>query len=186
MSTVYLIRHASPQIQPQVPPPEWVLSERGQHEAEALAATAAKWGIRAVYASSEPKARATALIIGDALALPVNVVPAFGELRIPPDWIANSDEFNELVQAIFHGAEAPPRGCELASVAAARFAQGLSLVAAGPMPAAVVSHGRVLTAYLSRYYEIGDAFAYWRSIPMPAWAAVDLDARGTPVPAFAS
>jgi broad specificity phosphatase PhoE len=186
MRTIYLIRHASPNIQPQIPAPEWALSERGQREAEALAGTAEGWGVEAIYASTEPKARGTALIVGDALGLPVHVVPSFDELRIPHDWITNSGEFNELVQAILTRTDPAPRGCELADVAAARFAEGIDLVIQGPMPAAVVSHGRILSSYLAHYFDVGDAFEYWRSIPMPGWTAVDLDKPGAIVPAFAS
>ena len=175
MRTLYLIRHASPQINPQQPAPEWPLSERGQREAGVLAGQADAWGVKAIYASTEPKARGTALIIGDALGLPVHVVPAFDELRMPPDWVANADDFNETVRAIFEG-DTPPRGCELADTAAARFAEGLALVAQGPFPAAVVSHGRVLTAYASRYRGVAEPFEFWRSIPMPGWTTIDLDA----------
>lgn len=183
MRLVYLIRHASPEIQPSVPAPEWVLSERGQREAGVLAGTAESWGIEALYASTEPKAQATALILGDPLGLPVNVVPAFDELRIPPDWIPNSDDFNELVRDVLAGET--PRGCESAEAAAARFAEGMALVAQGRLPAGVVSHGRVLTAYLSRHYGVSDAFDYWRSIPMPGWAVIDLDAPSAGVLPFA-
>lgn len=184
MRQIYLIRHASPDIQPSVPAPEWTLSDRGQREAGVLAGTAEAWGLEALYASTEPKARATALIIGDPLGLPVNVVPSFDELRIPHDWIANSDEFNELVRDIFVGDA--PRGCESAEAAATRFAEGIALIAQGPLPAGVVSHGRVLTAYLSRHFGVDEPFEFWRSIPMPGWTVIDLDAPLAGVRPFAS
>ena len=67
-----------------------------------IASAATEWGLEALYASSEPKARSTALIIGDAVGLSVNVADAFDEQRMN-DWIANSDEFNELVRGILEG-----------------------------------------------------------------------------------
>ena len=180
MRLLYLIRHASPRVQPDVPAREWVLSEAGIAEAQALARTAAGWGLRALYASSEPKARGTALIISGVTALNVHVVDAFDELRIS-DWIGNSDEFNEHVRMILDGHE-PARGGESAHEAASRFAVGIRIVEGGPFPAALVSHGRVLTAFLSEAGLIDDAFEFWRAIPMPGWACIDLDARGAGQP----
>ena len=109
MRRLYFVRHASPNIQPGVPTREWSLSDRGVEEARTLARTAAAWGLRALYSSSEQKACNTALIIGDALGLQVDVVDAFDELRIP-EWVGNSDEFNELVRAVLEGRDYdPPR-----------------------------------------------------------------------------
>ena len=185
MRTLYLVRHASPVIQPGVPSREWTLSDRGVREARALAETAKEWGLRALYSSSEVKARATALIVGDALGLQVNVVDAFDELRIP-EFIANADDFNEVVRAVLEERDIePPRldpqidqRLESASAAAARFAEGVRIVEQGPFPAAIASHGRVLTAYLWASGRVSDPFAAWRAIPMPGWASVDLDGDG--------
>jgi probable phosphoglycerate mutase len=193
MKLLYLIRHATPVIQPDTPARDWTLSERGAKEAEVLAGAAESWGLEAIYSSSEPKARGTALIIGDALGLPVHVVDGFDELRIP-EWIGNSDEFNELVRTVLEratSAGAPQleplldaRSPERASAAAARFADGVRIVAAGPLPAAIVSHGRVLTSYLSEYFSIESPFDYWRAIPMPGWTSIDLDRARTTVEPF--
>ena len=186
MRPLYLIRHASPNIRPDTPAREWTLSERGVGEAQTLALTAAAWGLEAIYSSSEPKARATGLIIGDALGLPVHVVDAFDELRLP-EWIGNSDAFNDVVRAVLEG-DTPPgatltprvdaRNAETAADAARRFGAGVGIVAQGPAPAAVVSHGRIITAYLSQTGRIEEPFEFWRSIPMPGWACIDLDGKG--------
>jgi broad specificity phosphatase PhoE len=174
MRAIYLIRHASPVIQPGDPARDWPLSDRGIAEAQALAGAAADWGIEALYSSSEAKARGTALIIGDAIGLPVRVADAFDELRIA-DWINNADEFNDAVRAILEG-EALPRGVEPGTDAASRFADGVSIVAGGAFPAAIVSHGRIMTAYLARYRPLESPFDYWRAMPMPGWTRIDLDA----------
>jgi broad specificity phosphatase PhoE len=184
MRPLYLIRHASPVIRPGEPPREWPLSERGIAEAQTLAGTVADWDLEALYCSSEAKARSTALIIGDAIGLTVRVADTFDELRIA-DWISNADEFNDAVRAVLEG-EAPPRGAESRTDAAERFAEGVAIAAAGPMPAAIVSHGRILTAYLAEHRPLESAFEYWRSIPMPGWVRIDLDAPGDVPAPFAS
>jgi len=175
MRQLILIRHASPIVQPGLPARDWPLSERGIEEATMLARTARRWELAAIYASSEAKARSTALIIADQLGLFVNIVDGFDELRMP-EWIPNADDFNESVRAILSEAAALPRGAESAEQAAARFADGVEIVAHGAFPAAIVSHGRVLTAWLARTIGLDDPYETWRTLPMPAWACIDLDA----------
>lgn len=184
MRLLYLIRHATPTIRPELPAREWTLSERGIQEAQVLAGTAESWGLEALYTSNEPKTRGTALVIGDALGLNVNVVDSFGELRIP-EWISNADEFNMLVRSVLEGTtperkihlepSIEQRTAESAEAAAQRFIEGVSLVEAGAFPAAIVSHGRILTSYLMRMIDMDSAFDFWRAIPMPGWACIDLD-----------
>ncbi len=175
MRTLYLVRHASPVLQPNVPAAEWTLSERGIAEAEQLAELARLWGLRTVYTSAEPKAKATALVLGEKCGLGAAVVDGLEELRFD-EWIGNADAFSEAARAILEHPEVAYRGAERASAAAARFAAAVRIIEQGEFPAAVVSHGRVMTAYLAELLQIDDPFALWRSIPMPGWAVLDLDA----------
>jgi broad specificity phosphatase PhoE len=178
MRRLYLVRHASPAIQPNVASEQWTLSDRGIEEARALARIASTWDLAAVYSSVEPKAQATALIIGDAAGQPVRVVDGLHELRFDR-WISNADAFAEMVRGIFEQPAVSVHGAERAGAAADRFAAAVRIVEEGPFPAAIVSHGRVLTAYLAQACGLDDPFAVWRAIPMPGWACLDLDA---PVP----
>jgi broad specificity phosphatase PhoE len=185
MRRAYLIRHASPAVRPDAPSRDWTLSESGIAEARRLAARASAWDLRAVYCGDEPKMRGTALILAEAAATAVHVVDSFNETRIG-GWIANSDEFNEIVRAVLLG-DPLPRNVESGAEAAARFERGLGLIEQGAFPAAVVSGGRVLTSFLTRRRRgIEDAFAFWRAIPFPGWTSIDLDAPGEPVTPFAS
>jgi broad specificity phosphatase PhoE len=176
MRPLYLIRHASPVIQPDVPAERWTLSPRGVEEARALAEVARGWGLRALYTSNEPKAQSTALIVGDGTGLPAQVVEGVHELKMD-GWIGNADAFGETVREVLEQPELAAPGCERAADAAERFARAVELVAGGELPAAVVSHGRVLTAYLASRAPMEDPFELWRSIPMPGWGCIDLDAR---------
>jgi broad specificity phosphatase PhoE len=89
------------------------------------------------------------------------------------------------VRAILEG-DTPPRGAESREDAAERFAGGVSLAAAGALPAAIVSHGRILTAYLAGHRRVESPFTYWRAIPMPGWTCIDLDTPADPPPPFAA
>jgi broad specificity phosphatase PhoE len=174
MRRLYLVRHASPAIQPNVPAEEWTLSARGIEEAHAVARVAAGWQLAAVYSSAEPKAQATALVIGDAVGQPVRVVDGFQELRFDR-WIPNADAFAEMVRAILERPAANIHGAERADAAAARFAAAVCIAEEGAFPAAVVSHGRIIAAYFAHLLALDDPFELWRSIPMPGWACLDLD-----------
>jgi broad specificity phosphatase PhoE len=174
MRALYLIRHASPNVQPQVRAADWTLSERGIEEAQRLAETARSWGLRTLYTSTEAKARATALIVGEACGVGAAAVQGLEELRFD-EWIGNADAFSDAVKSILEHPQAVVRGAERASSAADRFAAAMRIIEQGELPAAVVSHGRILTAYLSGLLHLDDPFALWRSIPMPGWALLDLD-----------
>ena len=77
MRALYLVRHATPAVQPNVPAVECPLADRGIDEARALAQVAREWDLRAVYASREPKAQSTALIVAEPSLIPVHVVEGF-------------------------------------------------------------------------------------------------------------
>lgn len=184
MRRVYLVRHASPVVRPDTPSREWTLSDRGIEEARALANVARDWDLRAVYCGAEPKMRATALLLAEPSMTPVHVVESFDESRIGA-FIANADEFNEMVRAILETDEPPARGIESGAETATRFAQGLKLIADGPFPAAIVSGGRILTSYLVRNCRgVDNPFAFWRAIPFPGWTHIDLDEPLAEVDAF--
>jgi broad specificity phosphatase PhoE len=176
MRLLHLVRHASPAIQPAVPSEEWVLSPRGVEQARALARIAVGWDLGAIYSSREAKAMSTALILAEGTDLQVHTVDGLHETRLAGGYMSNADEFTEMVRAVFEQPEVSVRGSETATAAATRFAGAIAIVEAGPFPAAVVTHGRVLVSWLSRERGFGDPFALWRSIPMPGWACLDLDA----------
>ena len=68
------------------------------------------------------------------------------------------------------------RGIETGAAAAARFAAGVRIVAEGPFPAAIVAHGRMLTAWLASIGALDEPFEFWRAMPMGSWSRLDLDA----------
>lgn len=179
MRRIYLVRHASPDVRADIDPRAWQLSGHGMQEARAVAALAAPWRPRAVYCSTEAKARATASVIAEATGLAPQPLAGLDELRIDR-WIADAAEFADLVRRILTSPEKRVADAERASGAAARFEQALAIVAQQPMPAIVVSHGRVMAAYLATVVGSGRAFDIWRTMPAAGWAQLDLSG-GRPV-----
>ena len=175
MPRIYLVRHASPQVDPRAAASTWRLSPRGIEEARALAEIARSWKLAALYSSVEPKASATASIIGDAAGVAVRLAEGLQEQRWDA-WVENADAFNERVREMLERPDESVHGAESIADAAQRFGEALDAIAAGPGPAAAVSHGRVLTAYLAAALALEDPFAFWRAMPMPAYASIDADA----------
>jgi broad specificity phosphatase PhoE len=173
MTRVYLVRHASPAVRPGTRPSTWHLSDRGIEEARALAEIARGWGLTAIYSSVESKASATAAIIGDPLGLPVRLVEGLEEQRWDA-WTENADEFNENVRRILERPEESIAGSEPAAAASQRFDAALHLALPGGGPLAVVSHGRVLTAWLDSVLALESPYDAWRAIPMPGYALVEI------------
>jgi probable phosphoglycerate mutase len=175
MARVYLVRHASPTVRPGTRPSTWHLSERGIEEARALAETARDWGLTAIYSSVEPKASSTASVIGDAVGMPVQLVEGLEEQHWDA-WTENADEFNENVRRILERPDESIAGSEPAAAAAQRFGGALRLLLPGDGPLAVVSHGRVLTAWLDSVLTLESPYDAWRAIPMPGYALVEVGA----------
>jgi len=170
--SIYLIKHAEPAVRPDVPPEQWTLSLRGIEEARRIAEAVRGSGLQAVYSSFEPKAKATALIIAEPAGVQVRVIEGFEELRLG-GWIANADDFNDLVRQILeHPRESVP-GAETARAAAKRFERAMEVVLKAELPAVVVSHGRIVAAYLSCVLGEPGPFTLWRSIPSAGVARLD-------------
>lgn len=190
---LFLVRHASPRVDPHTDPASWPLSARGREEARALAGIAARRGIEAIYTSSERKAADTALAIAATTGVPLWQAAGLEELRVA-GWVANADAFNELVRAIFADPGASVRAAESAAAAVRRFGGVIDALVSKHQTAVVVSHGRILSAWLAAAGAVDDAFSVWRAMPLPAWAEVDIDARtitlaqpfaGVPLPSHA-
>jgi broad specificity phosphatase PhoE len=173
MTRVYLVRHASPAVRPGTRPSTWQLSERGIEEARSLADIAGGWGLTVIYSSVEAKASATAAVIADPLGLPVRLVEGLEEQRWDA-WTENADEFNENVRRILERPDESIAGSEPAATAAQRFDAALRMLLPGGGPLAVVSHGRVLTAWLDSVLTLESPYDAWRAIPMPGYALIEV------------
>jgi broad specificity phosphatase PhoE len=169
-----LVRHARPQIAPDVPPPRWRLSDEGRAAAEALAARIAAFRPGAAVASTEPKAMETAEILVRGLGLTVTGDPAFDEHRRPA-WPFEADPAGMAarVERALTEPEASIDGAETAAAALRRFETGLTRRAQRPL--LVVSHGTVLSLYLAARLGL-DAAAFWSGLKAPE--AFILDAEG--------
>jgi len=183
---VILVRHARPRIVLTRPAPDWDLSQDGIDAADRLTALALFEHATGLYAGPEPKMRSTLASIATERGGPVEGDAAFAESGAA-GWLAEG-VFLATVGRFFTTPDEPAAvGWEPAAAAAARFAAGIDrlrprygpVVVPGhvnPGTFAVVSGGRVLTAYLASLldYPPETAFQVWRHLRMPDVAVIEL------------
>lgn len=143
MSRVYLIRHAHTEPRPDIPSPEWGLTDEGRAAARALALRDDWLDVALVAASPEPKARATAEPIAEAAALDLRLEPDLREAGRP--WV--DGDYVAAARRYLSGEELP--GWEPAADVRERMERAVRTLAreAGDS-LAVVSHGLALTLLL--------------------------------------
>ncbi len=173
MPTLYLVRHAWPEVRPDEPAEQWPLSEQGRAHAVGVGQSLRDEGIRAVRSSPEPKALETAELIADQLGLDVTVDRDLGEAR--RTWVA--EDYETFVARFFAEPEASANGWERAIDAQRRMVAAVDRFAEelGDGAGLIVSHGLVLSLYLAylalrSLVDLDD----WRAIRMPDLAVVEL------------
>lgn len=119
------------------------LNDRGREQSRALAHKLRDEGLRAIYTSPLQRARATAQIVGDALGLELIVDERLMEVDAG-DWSGLGYDAVEPAELRRWRAADPAfrfPGGESVAEQSARVAAALADVAAGPLPALVVTHG---------------------------------------------
>jgi broad specificity phosphatase PhoE len=175
LSCLVLIRHAHVAIDPAVPPDRWALSDAGRQAATALRRIPAVAQVMRFFSSPEPKAVTTArAIAGDR---PVELVDELRELdRGSVGWLASAEEYAALVAQVLQAPSASICRAEPAGMALDRFARAVDAIVWGDPGGnnAIVSHGIVLTLYLSALRGLpAPDLDLWRRLRSPDVAIVD-------------
>jgi broad specificity phosphatase PhoE len=150
--TVYLITHPDVLIDPVMPVPDWPLSPRGRERM--MAALALPWmaGVRAIWCSTECKARDGAEILAGHLGLLVTELEELGENNRSTTGYLPRAEFEAVVDAFFARSEESVRGWERAIDAQRRIVGAVETVLAASIglagDIAIVAHGGVGTLLL--------------------------------------
>ena len=146
MSEVFFVTHPEVVIDPEVPVPDWPLSETGRARMEAFAITLDGRPIAAVYTSEERKARDGAEILARQLGLEVRVRAGLEENdRSATGYIA-PPEFWEVVEQFYAHPTRSVRGWATAQESQDRIVEAVSGVCAETTEdglVIIVSHGGV-------------------------------------------
>ena len=170
---IVFIRHGKPQIDENVPSAQWRLSDAGANATAALAEHFRDYAFTAIASSPEPKAVGTAQALALPLNLPVEIDAGLAEQARHSVGFLALEELNAGIARFFHSTSELVFGDETADQAFARFDAALARQKArGARDLVLVTHGTILTLYLSRTLAI-DPMPFWRTLPAPAAMVVE-------------
>ena len=174
MAKLVLVKHAPPEVTPDVASPRWVLSAAGQARCGWLAAELADQGVSQLYASLEPKALETAALVGIRLGLDVRPRRDLHENDRTGLGFGAMDDLKARIGRFFDEPSALVIGTETAEAAARRFETAVRALQteAGDAVVAIVTHGTVLTTLVARYNEVAP-FTFWDSLTVPSVVVLD-------------
>jgi len=137
------------------------LTEQGIIQAQALANKAKDWQITAVYCSPLGRAKHTAQICAETLALPLAIHPGLQE-RSFGDWqgeaIAALPQYQALLEPGREALDAiPVKGAESQSMCLQRFSLALDDIASSDVNGNIllISHGHILESFARRWQPLG-------------------------------
>jgi broad specificity phosphatase PhoE len=174
-----LVKHAPPEVVPEVPSENWTLSEKGRALCAPLADQLAAHAPAVIVSSEEPKAAETARLVAERLGVPWRTAPGLHEHDRSNVPHMRSGEFISAIELFFRRPGELVLGRETANQARDRFESAVQEVVdvQDDGNIAVVSHGTVIALMLEGRDARG-GFATWRAMGLPSFAALSLPEMG--------
>jgi broad specificity phosphatase PhoE len=175
MRKLILIKHAPPEVVPDVPSEGWVLSDRGRALCPPLAEAIRPHAPAVVVSSTEPKAAETGRLIASSLGVPLETAPGLHEHDRSNVPHMPSREFISAMELFFRRPDEHVLGRETADAAEARFREAVTRVldAHPGGNVAVVSHGTVVALLVAK--AAGQSpFRLWRELGLPSFVVLRL------------
>ncbi|BEL04534.1 hypothetical protein Q0Z83_027250 [Actinoplanes sichuanensis] len=163
---LFLVRHAMPVLDPEVPPERWELDAAGRQAAESLKQILPANAV--LVSSREPKARQTLEPTGQVLT-----DVRFNEIARDEPY---DGDFRARRRAYLAGTEHP--GWEPHRQVIERFDAGIRhwRTRAGIRPLVVATHGMAMTLWAAATTDLADPIAFWDGLRLPDVYEVDLTA----------
>lgn len=173
MSTLILVKHSLPQMEPEVPANQWRLSEEGQHRAQVFAQKLAQYELDLIFSSIEPKAIETAHIAAAALEKRVEIVEDLHEHDRRNVGFLEKQRFEASIAQFFAQPDVLILGNETANQAYHRFSSAVVGITEeyADKNVALITHGTVLTLFVSRLAGI-EPFPFWKNLDLPSWVVL--------------
>jgi 2,3-bisphosphoglycerate-dependent phosphoglycerate mutase len=169
---IALVRHGAPSVDPKVPSDHWHLSTAGRDAVARLAVSLREMRPSVIVCSPERKARETARLIYPGHDIRIDEdLREQGLGQVP---FLSAVAFSKAIKDCFEQPRAAILGRESAESAAERMHQALGRLAG--LPALVVSHGRIISSYVSALIGV-PGLQIWHALKMPDVLLVDPRAR---------
>lgn len=174
MGQLLLIKHAPPEITPEVISHRWVLSAEGRARCDWLAEVCRARGVARIFASPEPKTLETAALVAMALDLPFRPLDGLQENDRTGLGFVSPSTLEARIAAFFDDPDAVVMGRESARFVQARFQAAIDIAAQGATDAAVaiVTHGTAMSAFIAAHNPV-DPLDLWRGLTLPGAAVLD-------------
>lgn len=173
MQTLVLVKHSLPDIDPAVPANKWHLSEEGSVRSRILGEKLDRYDLGLVVSSIEPKAMETAEIAAGVLNIPVEAVEGLHEHDRSNVGFLEKERFEQSIGRFFARPADLVFGDETADQAHDRFSKAVYEFSDRfpRVNMALVTHGTVLSLFLSRISEL-EPFALWKQLGLPSWVVL--------------
>jgi broad specificity phosphatase PhoE len=165
-----LIRHSAVLVDPNVPAAQWLLSTTGRFRCHQLADQLRPYHPTRFITSDEAKAVETGQIMAGRLGLPCTTEPDLHEHnRAGLPFFEDKAAWATAVSHFFALPDQPVLGEETAVQARQRLERAIArLQELYPQDRlALVSHGRILTTFISHHNSAVDPFPFWQSLTLP-------------------
>ena len=159
---IALVRHGATLVEPARPADSWALSESGRVAVVSLACQLRCLNPDVVVSSPELKAQQTAELMYPQLAVRLDEdLREHGRATVP---FLSRPRFEQAVTRFFEQPQEVVLGAESAAAAAQRMQRALERLRG--TRAIVVSHGRIISAYVSTLLAV-NGLPIWRALQMP-------------------
>lgn len=177
MTSLYLVKHSLPEIDPEAPSAFWILSEEGQARCAWLADQLSERGVTRIYCSLEPKASETAALTGERMRAEVMLHANLHENDRTDFGFHDQIELRNYIRAFFNQPQDIIIGKESARMALERFtaAVGLAQRESRGKTIAIVAHGTVITLLVAQHNKHVPAYPMWEHLGLPSIVEVDAD-----------
>ena len=174
MAHLLLVKHALPEIQPDVPAKHWLLGEEGRAQSLLLAERLRPHCPSVVVTSDEPKAAETGRIAAEVLGVLCYSVSGLHENdRNGFPYFEDLNDLEAALKTFFDESDKRVIGRESAYEAQQRFVQAVE-AALNPHPTqtvAIVAHGTVNTLLVAAHND-AEPFTFWKNWPLAGFAVL--------------
>lgn len=173
MPHLVLVKHSLPEVDPCRPASTWPLSVAGRRRCGPLAEALAPLRPIAIVASTEPKARETAALVGKHLGLPALVDARLREHDRDEEGWLEADAFRSAIARLFERPDDRVFGLETARQAVTRFSRAVDDVLACYRggTGVVVAHGTVISLFCALRASVG-GYALWGRLGLPSFVVL--------------
>ena len=170
MDYLILVKHSLPEIIPEIPATQWMLSKPGQARCKTLAAQITPYAPDIVISSMEPKAVETAQIVARQIARPFRTFEGLHEHDRAGVEFLDQERFESQIHDFFKAPDQLVMGKETANQARERFSNALRAIEMEypDKSLVVVSHGTVITLFVEKATGL-EPFSFWKKLGLPSF-----------------